>query len=142
MNEPLLLLIYQVKMVSNLWEAEKINSLENMKENFQFLTFLTLNSSFTLENSPLLTFWVTFPIRKYEWQLACIKFQLKLLQNINEELFKVEYLIKLSQYFRNRAEAVIRLTNKTFFSKAFKILADFNKLFNFEKFLIYVLPKI
>ena len=66
MNEPLLLLIYQVKMVSNLWEAAKINSLENMKENFQFLTFLTLNSSFTLENSPLLTFWVTFPIRKYE----------------------------------------------------------------------------
>ena len=61
---------------------------------------------------------------------------------INEELFKVEYLIKLSQYFRNLAEAVMRLYSKTFFSKVFKVLADFNKLLNFEKFLIYVLPKI
>ena len=74
----------------------KIIKLENMKENFQFLTFLTLNSLFTSENLPLLTFWVTFPVRKYECQLACIKFQLNLCQNINEELFKVEYLIKLS----------------------------------------------
>ena len=49
-----------------------------MKENFQFLTFLTLNSLFTSENLPLLTFWVTFPIRRYEGQLACIKFQLNL----------------------------------------------------------------
>ena len=32
-----------------------------MKVNFQFLTFRTLNSLFTLENLPLLTFWVTFP---------------------------------------------------------------------------------
>ena len=61
---------------------------------------------------------------------------------INEELFRVEYLIKLSQYFRNLAEAAMRLYSKTFSSKAFKVLADFNKLFNFEKFLIYVLPKI
>ena len=53
-------------MVSSLWEATKINKLENMKENFQFLTFLTLNSLFPLENLPLLTFWVTCPIRKYE----------------------------------------------------------------------------
>ena len=83
-------------------------------------------------NFPL-TFWVTFLIRKYEWQLVCIKFQLNLWQNINEELFKVEYLIKLSQHFRNLAEVVIRLYNKTFFSKAFKVLADFNKVFNIEK---------
>ena len=66
MNESLFLSIYQVKMVSTLWEATKINQLENMKEKFQFLTFLTLNSLFTLENLPLLTFWVTFPIAKYE----------------------------------------------------------------------------
>ena len=33
-----------------------------MKENFQFLAFLTLNSLSALENLPLLTFWVTFPI--------------------------------------------------------------------------------
>ena len=50
MNESLLLLIYQVKLVNNLWEATKINQLENMKENFQFLIFLTLNSLFTFEN--------------------------------------------------------------------------------------------
>ena len=37
-----------------------------MKENFQFLAFLTLNSLFTLENLQLLTFWVTIPVRKYE----------------------------------------------------------------------------
>ena len=64
MNGSLLLQIYQMKMVSSLWEATKINQLENMKENFQFLTFLALNSNslFTSENLPLLTFWVTFPI--------------------------------------------------------------------------------
>ena len=73
---------------------------------------------------------------------ACIKFQLNLWQNKNEELFKAEYLIKLSQCFKNLVEAVMRLYSKTFFSKAFKVLADFNKLFNFEKLLIYILPKI
>ena len=66
MNESLLLMIYQVKMVSSLRDATKINYLENMKENFHFITFLTLNSLLTLENLPLLTFWATFPIRKYE----------------------------------------------------------------------------
>ena len=35
----------------------------------------------------------------------------------------------------------MRLYNKTFLSKAFKVLDDFNKLFNFEKFLIYVFAK-
>ena len=73
---------------------------------------------------------------------TCIKFQLNLWQDINKELFKVEYLIKLSQYFRNLAEAVMRLYNKTFFSKAFKVLDDFNEVFNFKKLLIYVLPKM
>ena len=66
MNELLLLLIYQVKMVSNLWQATEINILENMKENFQFLAFLTLNSLFTLENLPLLTFWDKFPAGEYK----------------------------------------------------------------------------
>ena len=95
-----------------------------------------------IRNLPLIAFLATFPIRKYEWQLACIKFQLNLWQNINKELFKVEYLIKLSQYLRNFAEAVMKLYSKTFFNKAFKVLAEFNKLFNFEKFLFYVLTKI
>ena len=36
----------------------------------------------------------------------------------------------------------MRLNSKTFLSKAFKVLTDFNELVNFEKFLNYVLPKI
>ena len=36
-------------MVSSLWQATEINELEDMKENFQFLTFLTLSSLFMLE---------------------------------------------------------------------------------------------
>ena len=62
--------------------------------------------------------------------------------NINEELFKVEYLIELSQYFGNLAKAVTRSHNKTFFSKVSKILAELNKIFTFEKFVIYVLQKL
>ena len=61
--------------------------------------------------------------------------------NINKELFKVEYLIKLSQHFGNLAKAAMRSHNKTFFSKVSKILAEFNKVFSFEKFVIYVLQK-
>ena len=110
-----------------------------MKENFQFLTFPTLNSLFAFENLPLLTFWATFPIND-NWHVLSSK--LNLWQNINQELFKVKNLIKLSQYFRNLVESVMKLYSKTFFGKAFKVLADFDKLFNFEKFLIYDLPKI
>ena len=62
-------------------------------------------------------------------------------QNINQKLFKVEYLMKLSKYFGNFAKAVKRPHNKTFFSKVSKIFVEFKKVFNFEKFLIYVLPK-
>ena len=58
--------------------------------------------------------------------------------NINEELFKDEYFIELSQYFENLAKAVMRSHSKTFFGKVSKILAEFNKVFNFEKFVIYV----
>ena len=35
----------------------------------------------------------------------------------------------------------MRSHNKTFFSKVSKILAEFNKVFDFEKFVIYVLQK-
>ena len=37
-----------------------------------------------------------------------LKVSIKLWQNINKELFKVEYFIKLSQYFGNLAKAVRR----------------------------------
>ena len=35
----------------------------------------------------------------------------------------------------------MRSHNKTFFRKVSKILVEFNKVFNFEKFVIYVLQK-
>ena len=38
-------------------------------------------------------------------------------------------------------KAVKRSYNKTFFSKIPKVFAEFRKVFNFEKFVIYVLPK-
>ena len=53
----------------------------------------------------------------------------------------LECLIKLSQYFGNLAKTVTRSHNKTFFGKIFKTLAEFNKVFNFETFVIYVLQK-
>ena len=62
--------------------------------------------------------------------------------SINKELFKVEYLIKLSQYFGNLAKAVMRSHNKAFFRKVSKILVEFNKAFDFEKYFIYVSTKI
>ena len=49
---------------------------------------------------------------------------------------------ELSQYFRNLAKLFMRSRNKIFFGKVSKILSEFNKLFNFEKFLIYVLSNV
>ena len=69
------------------------------------------------------------------------KVPIKFWKSIDQKIFKVEYLIKLSQYFGNFAKAVIRSCNKTFFQKISKILAEFDKIFNFEKFLIYALSK-
>ena len=51
----------------------------------------------------------------------------------------VDWFCKLSKYLRNLAETVMRFIQQNIL---LKVLADFNKLFNFEKFLIYVLPKI
>ena len=50
--------------------------------------------------------------------------------------------MKLSQYFGNFARAVIRSHNNMSFSRVSKIFAEFKLVFNFEKFLIYVLPKL
>ena len=59
------------------------------------------------------------------------KVSIKFWQSINEGLFKVEYLIKLSQYFGNLAKAGVRSHNKKFFTEVSKILAEDNKIFNF-----------
>ena len=45
-----------------------------------------------------------------------MRFQL----NINEELFKVEFLIKLSQYFGNLVKAVIKSHNKNILQQSFQ----------------------
>ena len=49
---------------------------------------------------------------------------------MNEELLKVEYLVNFSEYFENFAKATIRSCSKTFFKKASKTLAEFDKVFN------------
>ena len=59
------------------------------------------------------------------------KVSIKFWQSINEGLFKVECLTKLSQYFLNLAKTVMRSHNKKFLNKVSKILAKDNKVFNF-----------
>ena len=48
------------------------------------------------------------------------KVSIKFWQSINEGLFNVEYLTKLSQYFGNLAKAVMRSHNKKFLSTVSK----------------------
>ena len=57
------------------------------------------------------------------------------------QLAKLNTLLKSVNTLETFAKAVIRSHNKTFFNKVSKILAEVRKVFNFEKFLIYVLPK-
>ena len=59
------------------------------------------------------------------------KGSIKFWQSINEGLFRVEYLTKLSQYFLNIAKAVMRSHSKKNLSKVSKILAEDNMVFNF-----------
>ena len=54
---------------------------------------------------------------------------------------KVEYIVNFSQYFENLTKAYIGSCNKTFLRKVSKTLAEFDEIFKFEKFLIYVLAK-
>ena len=54
---------------------------------------------------------------------------------------KVEYLVNFSQYFENLTKAIIGSCNKAFVRKISKGLAEFDEVFKFEKFLIYVLAK-
>ena len=55
---------------------------------------------------------------------------------------KVEYLVSFSQYFENFTKAINHGScNKTFLRKVSETLAESNEVFNFEKFLIYVLAK-
>ena len=69
------------------------------------------------------------------------KFSVKFWQNRNEELLKVGCPVNFSQYSGNVAKAIIGPCNKTIFEKVSKTLAEFDKVLNFEKFLIYVVTK-
>ena len=54
---------------------------------------------------------------------------------------KVEYLVNFSQYFENFTKSIIGSCNKTSLRKVSETLAEFDKVFNFGKFLIYVSAK-
>ena len=60
---------------------------------------------------------------------------------MNEEILKIEYLIILSQYFGNFTQEFLVVWPHDCLCKISKILAEFSKVFNFEKPLIYALPK-
>ena len=66
--------------------------------------------------------------------MGAYKVSIKFLLNINDKFFKIEYLFKLRQYFENFAKECFVCDLMT----AFEILAELNKVFNFEKLLIYV----
>ena len=74
-----------------------------------------------------------FPIKKYKQQPAHIRFQLNSGKNINEELFKTEYLIILSQYFGNFTQEFFVVCPHDCLCQISKILPDFNKVYDFEK---------
>ena len=60
---------------------------------------------------------------------------------MNEEVLKIEYLIIFSQYFGNFAQEFFVVWPHDYLCNVSKILAEFGKVFNFEKSLIYALPK-
>ena len=68
-------------------------------------------------------------------------FPVEFWENMNEELVKVEYLVNFSQYFENFTKVIIGSFNKTYVRKISKTLAEFDEVFKFEKFLIYVSAK-
>ena len=48
------------------------------------------------------------------------KAPIKVWQNTNQELFKVKYIIKFSQYFGNTAKAVIKVTQQNTIKQSFQ----------------------
>ena len=60
---------------------------------------------------------------------------------MNEEVLKIEYLIIFSQYFGNFAQDFFVVWPHDYLCNVSKLLAEFSKVFNFEKSLIYTLPK-
>ena len=69
------------------------------------------------------------------------KVLIKVWQSINKELLKIEYLIIFSQYFANFTQEFFVVWPHDCLCKISKILAEFSKVFNFEKSLIHALAK-
>ena len=69
--------------------------------------------------------------QQIEITTSTYKFPIKFWQNITEELVKGEYLVNFSQYFETLQSQ----------SLGHATLAEFDEVFNFRKFLIYVLAK-
>ena len=79
--------------------------------------------------------------QKIQTTTSTYKVSIKFWQNINKEFLKTEYFIILSQYFGNFMQEFFVGWPHDCLCKVSKILVEFYKVFNFEKFLIYVLPK-
>ena len=75
-------------------------------------------------------------------QILLYKVLIKFWQSINEEVLKIEYLIILKA---NILETLVKIIFVVWphdcLCNASKILAEFSKVFKFEKSLIYALPK-
>ena len=69
------------------------------------------------------------------------KVLIKFWQSMNEEVLKIEYLIIFNQYFGNFTQDFFVVWPHDYLCNVSKILAEFSKVFNFEKSLIYALPK-
>ena len=69
------------------------------------------------------------------------KVLIKFWQSINEEVLKIEYLIIFSQYFGNFTQDFFVVWPHDCLCNVSKILAEFSKVFNSEKSLIYALAK-
>ena len=60
---------------------------------------------------------------------------------MNEEVIKIEYLIIFIQYFGNFTQDIFVVWPHDCLCNVSKILVEFSKVFDFEKSLIYALPK-
>ena len=83
-----------------------------------------------------------FPVKKYKLLTTSThKVLIKFWQSINEEVLKIEYLIIFSQYFGNFTQDFFVVWPYDCLCNVSNILAEFSKVFNFEKSLIYAMPK-
>ena len=81
------------------------------------------------------------PCQEIKTTTSTYKVLIKFWQSINEELLKIKYLIIPSKYFGSFTQDFFVVWPPDYVCKISKILAEFIKVFNFEKSFIYALPK-